>query len=256
MTPRPPSAARPGTKDVRGTRSIRPWLGIAAVVLVMIAAYGGWYLFFRPAGPAPVDLSALPPATLASGAAGGAGGSLDGTWKVDTSIGSGNTGSFVGYRVQEQLASVGAATAVGRTAGVSGSFTLTGTQVTAASITADLTGLTSDDPRRDGQLVNRGLETATFPTAQFVLTAPFDLGSLPASGQIARISAPGNLTLHGQTKAVTVSLEARVTGGTLEVTGSLPIAFADYQISPPTSMIALSVADNGIMELQLMFTRG
>ena len=36
--------------------------------------------------------------------------------------------------------------------------------------------------------------------------------------------------------------------------GSLPITFADYGITPPTSCSALSVADHGTMEPQLMFT--
>jgi hypothetical protein len=31
--------------------------------------------------------------------------------------------------------------------------------------------------------------------------------------------------------------------------------FADYSIAPPQSMMVLSVADNGTMELQLHFTK-
>jgi hypothetical protein len=34
-----------------------------------------------------------------------------------------------------------------------------------------------------------------------------------------------------------------------------PIAFADYGIERPTSMLVLSIADEGIMEFQLHFTR-
>ena len=127
-----------------------------AVVLVAAGGYGLWYLFLRPAGPAAVSSEAL---VLPSAAASSplAAGGLAGTWNVDTSIGSSadSTDSFVGYRVQEQLASIGANTAVGRTAGVSGTLTITGTQLTAATITADLTALQSDDQRRDGQLPDR-----------------------------------------------------------------------------------------------------
>jgi len=247
-------------------------VGLAAVVIVGGAAYGAWYLFLRPAGPAPVDLSALPiataspnvtpgaaAATASSGAAPSgstvpsSGTALDGTWRVDTSIGSGTTGSFVGYRVQETLAGFGANTAVGRTSVVSGSFTLQGTSISAATITADLTGLQSDDARRDGQLTHRGLETSTYPTATFVLGQPVDLGLIPSGGEIVKVQATGQLTLHGQTKTVTISLEAGLSGGVIAVTGSLPIAFADYGIVAPTSFIALSVEDHGTMELQLMF---
>ena len=268
---RPPAA--PGANRPRGllhSARARVALGLAAVVIVGGAAYGGWYLFLRPAGPAPVDLSALPVASASPNATAGPtataasasvpSGSavlssrtaLDGTWTVDTTIGSGTTGSFVGYRVQETLAGFGANTAVGRTSGVSGFFTLQGTSITAATITADLTGLQSDDSRRDGQLTQRGLETSTYPTATFVLGQPVDLGSIPSDGQIVKVQATGQLTLHGQTKTVQVSLEAKLSGAVIAVTGSMPIAFADYGIVAPTSFLALSVEDHGTMELQLM----
>src|SRR5665647_2464938 len=244
---RPPAAV--GDDRPRGflhSARFRVAVGLAAVFIVGGAAYGAWYLFLRPAGPAPVDLGALPiataspnatvsaaAATASSGAAPSGstapppGTALDGTWKVDTSIGSGSTGSFVGYRVQETLAGFGANTAVGRTSAVSGSFTLQGTSISAATITADLTGLQSDDSRRDGQLTHRGLETSTYPTATFVLGQPVDLGSIPSDGQILKVQATGQLTLHGQTKTVTIALEARLSGGVIAVTGSMPVAFAD-----------------------------
>lgn len=47
----------------------------------------------------------------------------------------------------------------------------------------------------------------------------------------------------------------RLSNGVIEVTGSLPIVFADYGIQKPTSFIVLSVADEGTMELQLFFTQ-
>lgn len=275
---RPP--ARPGPNRPHRfvhTATFRLALGLAAIVVIGGVAYGGWYLFLRPAGPPPVDLGLLNVATTSPGPVSSAAatsvasetpsgsaatsattpstaGTRDGTWKVDTSLGSGATGSFVGYRVQETLASIGANTAVGRTSGVSGSFTLAGTTISAATISADLTGLTSDDPRRDGQLTQRGLETSTYPTATFVLSSPIALGSLPADGQIVKATATGQLTLHGQTRSVQVALEAKLSGGVIAVTGSLPITFGDYGITPPTSFLALSVAAQGTLELQLLFT--
>jgi len=229
------------------------------VIVVLIAAvagggYGLWYLFLRPSGPAAVGSGSLVlPASVSSSPlpAGG----LDGTWNVDTSIGSAadSTDSFVGYRVQEQLASIGANTAVGRTPNVSGSLTIAGTKLTAATISADLTALASDDQRRDGQLVSHGIETGTFPTATFALSAPVDLGTDPTNGQEIDVTATGQLTLHGQTKTVQVPLKARLSGSIIEVVGSLPIVFSDYGIVKPTSFAVLTVADQGTMELQLFF---
>ena len=165
--------------------------------------------------------SAAPSSPLPSGGAAG-------TWNVDTSIGSSSdsTDSFVGYRVQEQLASIGANTAVGRTPNVSGTLTISGTQLTAVTITADLTALQSDDQRRDGQLVNHGIETATFPTATFKLTAPVDLGADPTDGHEVDVTATGELTLHGQTKTVQ-TCRGPLTGSIIEVVGSLR-SFSDY----------------------------
>ena len=224
-------------------------LGLVVLVLVVGAAYGVWYLFLRPAGPAPVNLGTLP-----SSPAGSSRAALDGTWTVNPSIGLDVGGSFVGYRVQETLASIGANTAVGRTSTVSGSFTLQGATVTAATISADLTALHSDSGARDKQLTQRGLESSAYPTAAFVLREPIALGSLPASGQLVNVQATGELTLHGQTGTVQIALAARLSGEVIAVTGSLPITFADYGITPPTSLMALSVQDHGTMELQLVFT--
>ena len=229
----------------------------AALALVAGGGYGLWYLFLRPAGPAAVASGSQAPVAITGAAAQPlASGGLPGTWDVDTSIGSFSdfSDSWVGYRIQETLASIGANTAVGRTPNVSGSLSITGEQVTAATITADLTALQSDDARRDSQLSHNGLETSSFPTATFALTSPIDLGSDPTGGQEIDVTAQGTLELHGVTKAVSVPLKARLVGSVIEVTGSLPITLADYGITPPTSFIALSVDGTGTLELQLLLT--
>ena len=250
-------------------------IGLAAVVLAIVAAgaFGLWYIFLRPSGPAAVADASLvvpsrSPATSSAGSSAAAtssgssssgtlSGGIDGTWNVDTSIGSFSafSDSFVGYRVQEQLASIGGNTAVGRTPAVSGSLTIAGTKVTAVTVDADLTGLKSDDNRRDGQLSHQGLETSTYPTATFSLTSPIDLGSVPADGAAVSVTATGKLTLHGQTKDVQIPLKAKLSGNTIVVTGSLEITFADYGISKPNSFAVLSIADTGTLELQLFFTK-
>jgi polyisoprenoid-binding protein YceI len=241
-------------------------LAVTALLLVIVAggAFGIWYLFLRPAPPAAVALPSIPVSSPGSSAAASAEpgastapGDLDGTWQVDPSVGSFSdfSGSFVGYRVQEELASVGAQEAVGRTPDVTGSLEISGTTIQSVDMTADLTTLKSDDNRRDGQLQRQGIETGTFPTATFHLTTPIELGTLPAEGQTITVTATGDLTLHGQTKSVEVPLQARLSGGVISVTGSIPIVFADYGIERPNSMLVLSIADSGTMEVQLHFTR-
>ena len=265
------------TSPRSATNPSRSWLrvlalGIGLAVLVAAAA-GTWYLFLRAPAPSAVALGAEPTASPtasaeptesadsatpgAASAAPASAAGLDGTWTVDGSIGSFDdfSGSFVGYRVQEELVGVGAATAVGRTPDVTGSLTLDGTSITAASFEADLTTLQSDNGMRDGQLGRQGLETDTYPTATFVLAEPIELGSMPADGETIQATAVGDLTLHGSTQRVEIPVEARLSDGVVTVVGSLPIAFADHGMTAPESMRVLSIDENGTMEFQLQFTQ-
>ena len=260
------------------TRGAAIVIGVLVLAVAIAGAAGLWYLFLRPAGPAPVSLASLPPVSASQAAETPAASAvadpsadpaasddpassastadgIAGAWSVDSSIGSGDTGTFVGYRVQETLATVGAQEAVGRTSNVTGSLTIDGTTITAVDMTADLTTLQSDEANRDRQLQRQGIETATYPTATFTLTQPIELDAVPAEGEIVNVTATGDLTLHGVTKSVEIPLEARLEGGVITVAGSLPIQFADYNIGQPQGMIVLSVEDHGTLELQLHFTR-
>jgi polyisoprenoid-binding protein YceI len=273
-------------------RSSLPFVIVVAVLALLALGIGGIVYMFSGSAPAAVSLStsgasgtpatpastspvatvassparssSLPPAApLASAAvapasSAGGNGALDGTWNVDTSLGSFSdfSDSFVGYRVNENLSQVGSTTAVGRTPKVSGSLTFAGNAVMAASITADLTALQSDRSMRDGQLHQQALQTDQFPTATFVLASPIRLDSAPTDGQTISVTAQGKLTLHGVTREVSIPLQAKLSGGVVTVVGSLPITFADYNIAPPRSMLVLSVDDHGTLELQLHFTKG
>ncbi len=258
----------------RPASRVGPIVTVVAIVALAVVGVGLWYLLFRPAGPAPVSLGSAEPSGVAGGgasitspggvagssAAGGRGTSGDvisGTWAVDPSIGSfaDFSGSFVGYRVRETLASIGATEAVGRTPDVAGSIMIDGTTVTAAELTADLTTLQSDDGRRDGQLRRQALQTEQYPTATFTLTSPVEVGSVPVEGATFDVTVTGDLALHGVTRPVQIPLQARLEGGVVTVAGSLEIAFGDFEIQPPQSMMVLSVEEHGVMELQLQLTR-
>jgi polyisoprenoid-binding protein YceI len=237
---------------------------IAVIVLGALAAAGGLaYLFLRGAPPPPVGLASASPGASTSGTSAplptGAGtiwpDGLDGSWLLDTSIGSfaDFSSSFVGYRVDETFTDQRANTAVGRTPDVAGSLQLDGSILTAVEVTADLTSLQSDDDRRDGQLRRQAIETEQFPTATFRLTSPVDLGSVPADGATIEATATGELTLHGVTRTVEVPIQARLSDDVVTVTGSIEIQFEDYDIEQPTSFIVLSIEDHGTMEFQLHF---
>ena len=78
---------------------------------------------------------------------------LAGTWTIsDRGI------SFVGYRIGEELANIGTATAVGRTSDIVATLEFDGVTITAVTIEADLRTLKSDEGFRDSALRTRGIE--------------------------------------------------------------------------------------------------
>ena len=170
----------------------------------------------------------------------------DGTWVV-------GDGSAVGYRVVEVLFGVDTE-GVGRTDQVTGELTLAGTQVTDGSFEADLTTVVSDEDRRDNQFRGRLMDTENFPTATFTLTAPIELGAVPADGTPVTTTASGELTLRGTTNPVTVDVQAQKNGDTIQVVGSTDIVFADYGIPRPEAP-GITTQDHGLLEFDLRLTQ-
>jgi len=217
---------------------------IAVVAVILVGGAGFYWFVLRDDAPPKATLQTSP---TTEGAATNVT-SADGTWKVAPS-----DNVFVGYRVQEVFAGETIKKdAAGRTPAVEGTITISGSTITAAEITADVTKLKSDRGARDNQIRGRGLQTDTFPQATFKLTQPVTLPSAPVKGQSVEFTATGELTLHGQTKTVEVPLKAQWDGGTINVAGSAPILFSDYGMEAPTNGI-VTVDDHGAFELQLTF---
>ncbi len=236
------------------------WIAVAVVAVVAVAV-GGAFALGVFGGDEPEEAALSSPtaeATDAASDAGGGAGSADGTWVVDVTSGSlaDGTSTFAGYRIDEELGGVGTNTAVGRTQDVQGSMTIDGTTIAELSVEVDMTTLTSDDSRRDGQLVERGLETGTYPDATFDLEEPIELGEVPEQGTTIAAEATGLLTLHGVSNEVTVPIEARWDGDTIEAVASFEVALADHDIEPPVGFLVLSIAETGTVEMHLLFVRG
>lgn len=234
----------------------RLWLLGGVVVGVVVLAVVGYVLFFRSDAPPRVSTEAALVACQQVSREVEPVDTPDGTWTVLGGEGAEiEDGSFVGYRVDEELTAIGANTAVGRTADVTGSLVLTGTVVHDVAFDADLTGLQSDDARRDASVQRVALETDRFPTASFTLDDEVDLGSLPADGEIVEQTVSGSLTLHGETQPVEVTVEAQILGEVVVVVGGADIALADFAITPPKLGPVVSVADVGEVEFQLCLSR-
>lgn len=257
-------------EPTRGERGAVRGAVLAVVAVLVLAVGGGLYFFLSGDEPDAVDLESaaavisttapsedLPPASGETSDS-GEGAGIDGTWTVDTSIGSFSfedaTSSFVGFRVAEELASIGATEAVGRTPEVSGSIEIEGTTLLGGSFVADFTAIVSNDSRRDNK-IRGALDTSQFPTGTFVLTEPVDFSAIPTDGESASVVATGDLTVHGITNSIQIPLEARLVDEVIVVVGSVDIVFADYDVEAPSAAIVLSVEDHGLIELQLFFTR-
>ncbi len=254
--------------------------GVIAVAIIAVVIFLVWWFVIRGDSPPPVSLegaasslegegtaepteaatteaatteaAATEAAAPASDDAGDAGdaGSIDGMWVLSE-----QGESFGGYRVEEELVSIGYKEAVGRTNTLEASMTITDGQLTAVNVTADMRDLRSDSSFRDGYLRGQSIESDTFPYATFELSEPVAVPEGLAAGEAVSLEANGMLTLHGVTRAVTVPLEARRDGALILVVGQIPILFADYDIEQPRSPRVVSVEDNGVMEWQLVLER-
>jgi polyisoprenoid-binding protein YceI len=237
---------------------------IAAVLLVVVAG-GAIFWFLRDDSPDEVSLeSALEQVTTTTAAEGSdtteASEPTDytGTWNLDTETGEFDfesaSGTFAGFRITEELSTIGDTEAVGRTGDVTGTLTIDGTEAIEATFQVDLTTLTTNDGRRDDR-VQSALDTGEFPTATFALTEPIELGDAVTTGEAVSVTAVGDLEIHGVTQQVEFALDAQVKDGTLVVVGSTEIAFSDFGVSVPEAPIVVSVSDTGTVEVQLLFTR-
>lgn len=246
---------------------------VIGVVVVALLIGGGVYWFLRDDAPDEVNLqdavdsvqddastTAGDGATTTEGSDGtdSAATGVEGTWTVDTETGEftyeSATGTFAGFRIQEELASIGSTTAVGRTGAVSGEVTIEGTSLTAATFEVDLTTITTETSMRDDQ-VQRALNTDENPTATFTLTEPVELGDAAASGEPIEVTATGELTLNGVTNTVELAIEAQLVDDTIVLVATTDLTFADYDVEVPSSPAVVSVEDHGILEAQILLVR-
>ncbi|NNE96187.1 MAG: YceI family protein, partial [Acidimicrobiales bacterium] len=174
---------------------------------------------------------------------------VDGTWTLSPD-------SVAGYRVVEDFASgLSDFEAVGRTSEIDGTLTIDGTQVAAAGFSVDVASIISDDTRRDNQFKGPIMNSSDFPTADFSLTEPIELGTIPVEGEAITVDAVGELTLRGVTNAVIFPLTARLNNaGEIEALGSIDVLFSDYGIANPSNSL-ISVRDEGLVEFSLIFQR-
>jgi len=157
------------------------------------------------------------------------------------------------YRAQEELASIGAAEAVGRTNAFIGSilFDEAGLPLACSGFAVDMRTLVSDNARRDNYLYTNTLETGTFPLATFILTEVEGLdGPLP-DGEETNFTLVGNLTIKDVTRLV--AWEATVIRDGDRLTGSATTEFdmPEYEIEPPVVGPVVAIDETVVLEVDI-----
>ncbi len=250
--------------------------GLVAVIAVAVAV---WFLFLKDDAPDAVDVGSANDQLDADLAADGDGGDadpddgddegtgddapvvadgIDGVWVVDDEVGEFDfesaSGSFAGFRVDEEL-TVGAVTAVGRSGNVTGTVTITDGQLTGAEVTVDMTTISSNDSRRENA-IRRAINASEFPEATFTFAGGVDVSSLEVGGDAQSFSIEGDLTVAGVTRSVEFDIDANVRDdGFAVIVGSTGLFWEDFGVTPPSAPIVVSVADDGIVEFQLILAR-
>lgn len=236
-------------------------IALSTLVLVIVAAGAGTYLYlFSGLHSTPGKLALATPGAR-SGAASGAASStssLAGTWQV-------TTGSVAGYRATERFVSMTSDhDAVSRTSDVSGRLTLTGSgsslEATAVSVTVQLGGLHSVDSvagfnvaNRD-RVVQQDLDVSRYPTATFTGSGTVALPAGVRDGQLVNLTVPGTLTVHGQSHQVDATIQAESENGRLRVAGSIQTDMTDFGVQPP-HMPFVTVQPGITVEFQLNYAR-
>ncbi|HEU0116170.1 MAG TPA: YceI family protein [Thermomicrobiales bacterium] len=157
------------------------------------------------------------------------------------------------YRAQEELAGRGANEAVGQTDAIIGAvlFDAAGKPMPCSRFAVDLRTLKSDEARRDNYLYKNTLETEKYPLAVFIVTRVEGLATPLPDGKPLAFKMIGNLTMHGQTKAVVWDATAMMKGD--ELTGSAHTTFTmdQFNIEPPTVGPVLSIDPTVQLEIDL-----
>ena len=223
-------------------------LGGSVVVVAVAGFLFIYFVLFPTSSPKPFSLT-----SSASGAPVSANTRFAGRWTIAT-------GSVAGYRVREKLGFLPAEDdAVGRTSAITGTATLAeaGHVVTvrAASFTVEVSELKSDQAMRDQHIRTIGIQSATYPTATFVLSTPLTLPTSAVNGDVVHTSVAGVFNIHGTSRRETVPLEMRLSNSEIQAVGSLTFPWSEFNMTAPSVGGFVSVTNHATMEFDLRLKR-
>jgi polyisoprenoid-binding protein YceI len=213
---------------------------LAGVALLAVIVVAGAAIFVK-------SQPSAAPLTLPSGTVRPPSGPADGTWDV-------TTGSVAGFRIRESALGFGK-DVTGRTTAVTGTAVIAGGQVTSAAFRIGLTAITVGG--KPSPQFAASLDTAAHPDATIELVGPQLLPAGFGAGRTVTAEFPGQLTLQGVTRPITITVSARRDGATVEAAGSLPVAPARWGITLPSGFGFLGgLSSQATAEFLLVLHRG
>ena len=211
--------------------------GVVGLAVILFGAAAA-YIKLQPS-PAPLALPRSNPVAKPTGP-------LDGTWTT-------TTGSLAGFRVQESFLGI-SNDVVGRTSAVTGTVTISGDRTTEASFRVDLP--TIEVNGKTERAFDQSLDTSAHPYATVTLATSLTLTPSLVSGAAMTATAHGEMTMHGVTHAVSITVASRRDGNDLQVAGSIPVTFAEWGITDPSGYGSIAgLANHGTAEFSLHLRR-
>lgn len=164
-----------------------------------------------------------------------------------------DNGNTARYLVREQLAGVDFPNdAVSETNAVTGAvvFNANGEVIQDESrIAVNITGLTSDNNRRDGYIQRQILEGETYPVVELVPIQTSGLEFVLPSSGTATFDIVGYLTVRGVTEVTSRRVTAQFLEISMTGTARTEFTFAEFGMEKPSVGTVLSVADAIRLEL-------
>ncbi len=123
---------------------------------------------------------------------------------------------------------------------------------TGTVIRVDLTGLKTDQSRRDKWIQEKGPTFLKYPTATFVAK---EIRNAPASyqeGQEVSFQLAGDLTIRDITHPAVFDVKAKLENDTLTGEATTQIKMSDFGIEPPSFAQTLTVGDDVIIKAEIV----
>jgi polyisoprenoid-binding protein YceI len=167
-----------------------------------------------------------------------------------------SSASYVAHFLVQGTAVPGTVTGV--TGDIGGSFLISAPSspkivMQTMQVVVDLRTLDSGAPARDDHVRNDTFEVDKYPLAKFTAQSVTVLSAPYVDGQTLTFNLPGNLTMHGETRAVTFEMQGKATHGTIMGTGTTVVHIQDWNMKDPEITSVLTIAIQPDIALTIKF---